>query len=106
MVAGVGWDDRLRIQRLRRISKALVCADVVVASECAARDCLAVVLAGGEEDMKPHLICVVDFNWFGVRAGMGFYDLCADEFRPAFVDLWAWKWRMTFEFGRIHRRFL
>lgn len=56
--------------------------------------------------MKPHLICVVDFNWFGVRAGMGFYDLCADEFRPAFVDLWAWKWRMTFEFGRIHRRFL
>lgn len=51
---------------------------------------------------RPHFLVIVDVGWFSVRAGVAYYDVNNDAFRPAFVDLMLWRrWRVSFEVGRI-----
>lgn len=52
----------------------------------------------------PHILFMLDFGWFGIRAGAAYYDINADMIRPLFLDLTLGRtWRISWEFARISR---
>lgn len=52
--------------------------------------------------IRPHVWLVIDFRWVGILAGLAYYDVSYDSFRPAFVEFQIWqRWRITFEAGKI-----
>ena len=52
----------------------------------------------------PHLHVFLDLKWIGVRAGLMYYEINTDAYRPAFVEFHLFgKWRIAFEAGKINR---
>lgn len=51
---------------------------------------------------NPHLLIILDFGLIGFRAGLAYFDINNDAFRPAFFEVIVWnRWRVSFELGRI-----